>query len=172
MSGCETVSPIELLKHKKINRRQNMWSVWVTATSNRAVIQGAVVKSNVQMTTCPRRGWADCGQPMSKRHGLSSICPCPPAGPALSTLRATQLPGSSIRLPLEEREVSLAAEQYLTYQGHQDVGNGGFTTTPPQHRKSMPISAPALWKPKARLAIIRSLLLNPSTRPLVSLVSM
>jgi hypothetical protein len=114
MSGCETVSPIELLKHKKINRRQNMWSVWVTATSNRAVIQGAVVKSNVQMTTCPRRGWADCGQPMSKRHGLSSICPCPPAGPALSTLRATQLPGSSIRLPLEEHELSLAAEQYLT----------------------------------------------------------
>ena len=36
-----------------------MWSVWVTAMTNRAVIQGAVVKSIVQMKTCPRRVWAD-----------------------------------------------------------------------------------------------------------------
>jgi hypothetical protein len=30
------------------------------------------------------------------------------------------------------------------YQVHQEPGRGGSTLTPPQHRKSIPIKAPAL----------------------------
>jgi hypothetical protein len=59
-----------------------------------------------------------------------------------------------------------------SYQVHQQPGSGGLTAMPPQHKKSIPINAPALWKPKALLCTIRSLLLKPSTIPFVSLVSM
>ena len=43
------------------------------------------------------------------------------------------------------------------------VGRGGASSMPPQHRNSIEMSAPAEWKPYARRAITRSLLLMPST---------
>ena len=48
------------------------------------------------------------------------------------------------------------------------VGTGRSNWIPPQRRWSMLIRGSGVWNPKARRAIIRSLLLKPSTMPLVS----
>ena len=99
-------------------------------------------------------------------HDLSM----PSGRPGIVHIEGNLFPGTSFRFPFLETGVP----RYLprsSYHVHQEAGSGGLTSTPPQHRKSIPMSAPALWKPKARLAIIRSLLFSPSVRPLVNLVS-
>lgn len=47
-------------------------------------------------------------------------------------------------------------------------GNGGWSSIPPQQRKSIAIRAAAPWKPYTRRAIMRRRLLMRSTTPLVS----
>ena len=68
-----------------------MWSVWVTATTNRAVIQGGVVKSVVQMKTCPRRGWADCGQPVTTSKAVHNLS-MPSGSPGTVHIEGNKVP--------------------------------------------------------------------------------
>lgn len=44
----------------------------------------------------------------------------------------------------DERGWGMRLSSRTAYQVHQGPGNSGSTVTPPQHRKSMPIRAPAL----------------------------